>query len=137
MPTMTPLFGGAFCSGDDPPGPFKVDEHRIHIHFSYDEDATAPIVPSALYEICKSYNQNITDLYLLDHAGDPIEMVNWPTQSTFDDRFSVSIIKARKRHGMVGFTLHLKSTFTALKSLARPALLRHHAWLYPHTLAFS
>jgi hypothetical protein len=38
---------------------------------------------------------------------------------------------------MVGFTLRTKSTFTALKSLARPALLRHHAWLYPDTLEFS
>jgi hypothetical protein len=89
----------------DPHDSFRLGAHRIRLDFSYFETTLAPNVPSALFEILTAWNQNIPDATFVNHNGVVIDLDNWPDETTFKYRFSMSIIKARKRHIAVGFSL--------------------------------
>jgi hypothetical protein len=137
MPTMTITTGDAQMVDTDPHDAFRLDEHRIQLDFSYFESATAPNVPSVLFEIFTVWKHNLSDVVFVDHVGYDIDLDDWPNQTTFKDRFSMIIVEARKRHIAVGFVLHTQASFTQIKSLVGPLLANQSAWIYPHTLAFT
>jgi hypothetical protein len=116
---------------------FRLGEHRIRLDFSYFESATAPNVPSALFEIFTVWKHSLSDMVFVDHGGYDIDLDDWPNQTTFKDRFSMMIVEARKRHIAVGFVLCTQTSFTQIKSLVRPLLAKQSAWIYPHTLVFT
>jgi hypothetical protein len=134
---MTITTGDAQMLDTDPHSAFRLGEHCIRLDFSYFESATAPNVPSALFEIFKVWKQNLSDMVFVDHGGYEIDVEDWPNQKTFKDRFSMIIVEARKRHIAVGFVLRTQATFTQIKALVRPLLAKHSAWIYPHTLEFT
>jgi hypothetical protein len=137
MSTMMEISDVGNGGGDDLGLSYQLGEHRICINFSYEEAATAPNVPSALFDMCKVLNQQLDEIQFVDHSKQVIELDTWPTKQTFNDRFSLQFVKARKRHIMVGFILRTNKKFRDIKALIRPILDRHSAWLYPHTLAFT
>jgi hypothetical protein len=101
------------------------------------ENMVTPNAPSALFDICTVWNQQLGDALFVDHAGSPIVLDQWPSQQTFANRFSLSIVEARKRHIYVGFTLGTNAKFSTLKALVRPLLAKYHTWIYQHTLAYN
>jgi hypothetical protein len=134
---MTITTGDAQMVDPDPRDAFRLGKHRIRLDFSYFEGATAPNVPSALFEIFTVWKQNLSDVIFVDHGGYDIDLDDWPNQKTFKDRFSMIIVEARKRHIAVGFVLRTQTSFTQIKSLVRPLLTKQSAWIYRHTLAFT
>jgi hypothetical protein len=135
--TMAPSSDGDNRGDDDPPASYHLGEHRIRLDFSYTDTDIAPNVPAALFDICKLWKQKIDDIQFVDHAGEVIELDNWPLKPTFQDRFSIQIVEARKRHIMAGFIIRSKSKFSILKTTIRPVLTRLSVWLHPHPLAFT
>jgi hypothetical protein len=135
--TMAPSSDGDNGGDDDPPASFKLGEHRIRLDFLYTDTDNVPNVPAALFEICKMWKQRIDDIQFVDHAGEVIEMDNWPLKPTFKDRFSIQVVEARKRHIMAGMILRSKTKFGDLKAAIRPVLERLSVWLHPHPLAFT
>jgi hypothetical protein len=127
MPTMMQLSDVGHGGGDDPGASYHLGEHRIRIDFSYAEGASAPNVPSTLFDICQVLNQQIDDIQILDHSKTIIDLDTWPTKQTFDARFSLQLIEARKRHIMFGFILRTNSKFRDIKELIRPLLARSSA----------
>jgi hypothetical protein len=121
----------------DPHNAFRLGAHCIHLDFSYIETTLAPNVPSALFDILTAWNQNVPNATFVDHDGVVIDLDNWPDETTFKYRFSMSIIEARKRHIAVGFSFCTKATFTKIKAISRPLLQKYSAWLYPHLLEFT
>jgi hypothetical protein len=79
--TMAPSSDGNHCGDNDPPASYQLGEHRICLDFSYTDADTAPNVPAALFEICKLWKHKIDDIQFVDHAGDVIELDNWPLKS--------------------------------------------------------
>jgi hypothetical protein len=65
MPTMTITTGDAQMVDTDPHDAFRLGEHRIRLDFSYFESATAPNVPSALFEIFTVWKHNLSDVVWL------------------------------------------------------------------------
>jgi hypothetical protein len=111
MTTMMLLSDEDNPGGGAPPDSATLGEHRIRIDFSYTETMVAPNAPSALFEICTVWNQQLGDALFVDHAGHPIVLDQWPSQQTFAERFSLTIVEARKRHIYVGFTLRTNTKF--------------------------
>jgi hypothetical protein len=56
MLTMMEISDVGYGGGDNPGVSYELGEHRIHINFSYDEAATAPNVPSALFDKSTKFN---------------------------------------------------------------------------------
>jgi hypothetical protein len=85
---------------------YKIGEHHIRLDFSYAEDVDPPNVPSALLEIFRLRRQLLdANMQFIYHAGEAIDLDNWPTRSTFQDRFSIQIIERRKYHIMAGLVI--------------------------------
>jgi hypothetical protein len=137
MLTMMDIADADNGGGNAPGESYKLGEHRIHIDFSYAAAATAPNSPSALFQLCKVLNQQINNIQFANHSRNIIALDTWPTKQTFNDRFSLQFIEARKRHIMVGFIIRTNTKFRYIKAIIHPVLDRHSPWIYQHTLAFT
>jgi hypothetical protein len=95
MSTMMEISDVGNGGGDDPGLSYQLGEHRIRIDFAYEEAATAPNVPSALFDMCKVLNQQLDEIQFVDHSKQVIELDTWPTKQTFNNRFSLQFVEAR------------------------------------------